>query len=75
LDGAASGQVELTSLNRAKRKPTASVTSFEYLLRGKVLHHRYCAEANQEAQTMFGLASRVAGALAGKRQPGVGSVV
>ena len=47
------GEIELTSLSRSKRKPTENMSSYEFLLRGKELHHRYSAEASSEALMMF----------------------
>ena len=47
------GEIELTSLSRAKRKPTENMSSYELLLRGKELHHRMSAEASAEALTLF----------------------
>lgn len=48
-----SGEIELSSLSRAKRKPTENMTSYELLLQGKALHHRVTAEASSEALTVF----------------------
>ena len=47
------GEIELLSLQRAKRKPTENMNSYEFLLRGKELHHQFNKEANQEALKMF----------------------
>jgi len=47
------GEIELISLQRAKRKPTENMSSYEYLLKGKELHHRFDKDANAEALIMF----------------------
>lgn len=47
------GEIELTSLSRAKRKPTENMSSYEFLLRGKELHHKMSADASAEALIMF----------------------
>ena len=47
------GEIELASLNRAKRKPTENMSSYEFLLRGKEGHHEFNAEANEHALRMF----------------------
>lgn len=47
------GEIEITSLNRAKRKPTENITSYEFLLRGKELHHKFDKESNKKALEMF----------------------
>lgn len=47
------GEIELSSLERAKRKPTENMSSYEFLLRGKELHHRFEADANAEALEVF----------------------
>ena len=43
------GEIELSSLERAKRKPTENMTSYESLLKGKELHHRFTKEDNEES--------------------------
>ena len=43
------GEIELSSLERAKRKPTENMTSYESLLKGKELHHRFTQEDNAES--------------------------
>ena len=35
------GEIEISSLQRSKRKPTENMTSYEYLLRGKEKHHHF----------------------------------
>ncbi len=47
------GEIEITSLNRAKRKPTENISSYEFLLRGKELHHKFEKNANHDALDMF----------------------
>ena len=43
------GGIEISSLKRAHRKPTESMTSYEFLLKGKENHHKFTKEANAEA--------------------------
>jgi len=43
------GEIELSSLERAKRKPTENMTSYESLLKGKEYHHRFTKEDNEES--------------------------
>ena len=33
-------EIEIASLESAKRKPTENLTSYEFLLRGKEFHHK-----------------------------------
>ena len=47
------GEIEVASLNRAKRKPTENMTSYEFLLKGKEGHHTISAQANANALEMF----------------------
>jgi TolB-like protein len=47
------GEIELSSLQRANRKPTESLTSYEYLIKGKVLHHEIKKESLLEALELF----------------------
>ena len=47
------GEIEISSLERANRKPTENLTSYELLLRGKVLHHKFKKEACLEAIDSF----------------------
>ena len=49
------GRVEAATHERAKKKPTENMAAYEYVLTGKVLHHRSQWEANQEA---FGMLER-----------------
>ena len=39
------GEIEISSLERANRKPTENLTSYELLLKGKVLHHKFEKES------------------------------
>ncbi len=47
------GRVEAASHERAKRKRTENMAAYEYVLAGKVLHHRSQREANEEALGML----------------------
>ena len=47
------GEIEISSLQRSKRKPTQNISSYEYLLRGKENHHKFTKEANQKALQNF----------------------
>ncbi len=47
------GEIELSSLERAQRKPTENLTSYELLLKGKVLHHKIEKEALTNALSTF----------------------
>ena len=47
------GEIEVSSLQRANRKPTENLTSYEYLLKGKVMHHKIKKEALLESIEMF----------------------
>ena len=47
------GEIELSSLQRANRKPTENLTSYEYLLKGKVMHHKIKKEALLESIELF----------------------
>ena len=47
------GEIEISSLQRSKRKPTENISSYEYLLRGKENHHKFTKEANEEALKNF----------------------
>jgi len=47
------GEIEISSLQRAKRKATENISSYEYLLRGKEMHHRFDKEANTQAREFF----------------------
>jgi adenylate cyclase len=47
------GRIEAARIDRAERKPTASMAAYEYVLTGKVLHHRSTREDNEQAQRML----------------------
>ena len=47
------GEIEITSLQRSKRKPTENFSSYELLLRGKEQHHVFSKEANARALAFF----------------------
>ncbi|MEC7417035.1 MAG: adenylate/guanylate cyclase domain-containing protein [SAR324 cluster bacterium] len=47
------GKLEIASLERAKRKPTESLTSYEYLLRGRDFHHKFSKEGVLSAIEML----------------------
>lgn len=47
------GEIEITSLQRSKRKPTENFSSYELLLRGKEQHHVFSQEANTLALEFF----------------------
>ena len=47
------GEIELTTLVRSERKPTENLSSYEYLLKGKVLHHKYKKETHPTALEYF----------------------
>jgi adenylate cyclase len=47
------GRIEAARIDRAARKPTANMAAYEYVLTGKVLHHRATRGDNVEAQRML----------------------
>ncbi len=47
------GEIEVSSLKRANRKPTQNLTSYEYLLKGKVMHHKIQKDALLESIDLF----------------------
>ena len=47
------GEIELVSLQRAKRKPTENMSSYEFLLKGKEMHHQFESGSNKIALEMF----------------------
>ena len=47
------GEIEITSLKRAHRKPTENMTSYEYTLKGRALNQKFEKEANGEAIKML----------------------
>ncbi len=50
------GRVEAARHDRAKRKTTANMAAYEYVLAGKILHHKSNREANVEALRALGRA-------------------
>ena len=47
------GEIEISSLKRAHRKPTNNMTSYEYTLRGRALNQQFEKNANAEAIKML----------------------
>ncbi len=47
------GNLEMASLERAKRKPTENLTSYEFLLRGRDFHHKFSKEGVLSAIDML----------------------
>ena len=47
------GKLEIATLERAKRKPTDNLTSYEYLLRGRDFHHKFSKEGVLSAIEML----------------------
>ena len=47
------GEIEVSSLQRSKRKPSENINSYEYLLRGKEQHHLFSKDANKAALDFF----------------------
>jgi adenylate cyclase len=47
------GRVEAADHERVKRKLTDNLAAYEYVLAGKLLHHRSARDANAEAQRMM----------------------
>ncbi|MDC3348286.1 hypothetical protein OAV60_03060 [Paracoccaceae bacterium] len=47
------GKIEISSLQRAKRKATENISSYEHLLRGKEMHHKFEKDANNQARDFF----------------------
>jgi adenylate cyclase len=47
------GKIEMAGLERAKRKPTENLTSYEYLLRGRDFHHKFSKEGVLSAIEML----------------------
>jgi len=48
-----SGRVEHAAIDRAKRKLPKDMAAYDYLLRGKIHHHRCTREANDEAMRLL----------------------
>ena len=51
--GTLRGRVEAATHDRAKKKPTGNMAAYEFVLAGKVLHHRSERGANEEAMRML----------------------
>jgi adenylate cyclase len=51
--GTLPGRVEAATHERAKHKPTENMAAYEYVLAGRVLHHRSTREDNTEALRML----------------------
>jgi len=51
--GTLPGRIEAAGQDRAKRKPPQSMAAYEFVLTGKILHHRSTREDNAEAQRML----------------------
>ncbi len=47
------GEIEVKTLERAHRKPTENMTSYELLIKGKRLHHQYRKETHPVALEYF----------------------
>jgi len=47
------GRLEAAALDRSKRKPPANMAAYDYLIRGKILHHRGTPEDNAEGLRML----------------------
>ena len=48
-----SGRVEAAHQDRVQRKPTENLAAYEYVLKGKLLHHKADHQANTEALDML----------------------
>jgi adenylate cyclase len=51
--GTLPGRIEAARHDRAKRKPTENMAAYEYVLTGKIMHHRSTPHDNAEAQRML----------------------
>jgi adenylate cyclase len=51
--GTLPGRIEAARHDRAKRKPTENMAAYEYVLTGKILHHRSTPDDNAEAQRLL----------------------
>ena len=54
--GAIAPELEKAEIDRARRKPTASLDAYDYFLRGMAEVHKWKREANAEALRLFGRA-------------------
>ena len=50
--GTLPGRIEAAGHGRAKRKPPQSMAAYEYVLTGKILHHRSTREDNADAHAV-----------------------
>jgi adenylate cyclase len=51
--GTLPGRIEAASHDRVKRKPTENMAAYEYVLTGRILHHRSTSQDNAEALRML----------------------
>jgi adenylate cyclase len=51
--GTLPGRIEAARHERAKHKPTENMAAYEYVLAGKILHHRSTPDDNAEAQRLL----------------------
>ena len=51
--GAIAPELEKAEIERARRKPTASLDAYDYYLRGMAAVHKWKREANPEALRLF----------------------
>ncbi len=51
--GAIAPKLEQAEIERAKRKPTASLDAYDYYLRGKSALRQWTKEANDDALSLF----------------------
>jgi adenylate cyclase len=56
--GTLPGRIEAARYDRAKRKPTENMAAFEYVLTGKILHHRSTPDDNAQALRLLDRAIR-----------------
>ncbi len=54
--GAIAPELERAEIERARRKPTASLDAYDYFLRGMAEVHKWRRDANREARRLFGKA-------------------
>jgi tetratricopeptide (TPR) repeat protein len=57
--GAIAPELEKAEIERARRKPTASLNAYDYFLRGMAEVHKWKREANAEALRLFGKATEL----------------
>ena len=51
--GTLAGRLETAGVERARKKPTTSLTAFDYLLQGRTLVYRYNREDNAKARELL----------------------